>query len=343
MKVVVTGAAGLVGSHCCEFYAKKGCHVVAIDNFMRGTLFGKMGDTKENAEYLVKKFKQVEFHDVDIRNEAQLKKLVSDADLVIHAAAQPSHPKSIEIPIEDFSINAWGTLLLLELARKMAEDAVFIFCSTNKVYGENPNKVPFIEEETRYSYRDIDGIDENMPVDKTLHTPFGVSKLVADIYTQEYGKLYGLKTGVFRLSCVTGPRSRAVEVQNWEPYFLWANLMGKVLNVYGFKGKQVRDVIDARDLVWAFDKFFQRPKSGEVYNMGGGKGNSISILESFKVIEELTGKPMKYVFKPKRKGDHRIYITDLRKFQSHYDWEIKIDVNQIFRDIYNWMSQNLSL
>jgi CDP-paratose 2-epimerase len=340
MKVLVTGGAGLVGSHACEFYAKQGHDIIAVDNYMREALFGKMGSTKANAEFLMKNFPNIKFYNADVRDEKEMKQLVKDADLIIHTAAQPSHPKSIEIPIEDFNINAWGTLLLLETVRKVADGAVFIHCSTNKVYGENPNKVPTTEKRTRYDYVDKDGIDEDMPVDHTVHTPFGVSKLAADLYAQEYGQLYGLKTGIFRMGCITGPRAMAVEAHNWEPYFLWIDMTGKVLNVYGFKGKQVRDVIDARDLVKAFDKFARKPRPGEVYNMGGGRKNSISLIESFRIIEGITGKPMKYVLKPKREGDHKVYISDLRKFKSHYDWDTQIDLNKIFRDIYNWMIQN---
>lgn len=342
MKVLVTGGAGLVGSHACEFYAKQGHEIIAVDNYMRGILFGKMGSTKANAEFLMKNFPNIKFYNIDIRNEREIKQLIKDVDLIIHTAAQPSHPKSIEIPIEDFSINAGGTLSLLETVRKVADNAVFIHCSTNKVYGENPNKVPTVEKETRYDYADRDGIDENMPVDHTMHTPFGVSKLAADLYAQEYGKLYGLKTGIFRMGCITGPRAMAVEAHNWEPYFIWVNVTANVLNVYGFKAKQVRDVIDARDLVRAFAEFSQKPRSGEVYNIGGGRKNSVSLLESFKIIENITGKPMNYLLKPKREGDHKVYISDLGKIKSHYDWNIKIDLNQVFRDIYNWIVQNLN-
>ena len=342
MKVIITGGAGLVGSHSCEFYAKQGHEVIAVDNYMRGLIFGERGNTKANAEFLKRNFPNIKFYNLDIRDEKEIKQLFRDVDLIIHTAAQPSHPKSIEMPIEDFSINAWGTLLLLETVRTVAEDAVFIHCSTNKVYGENPNKVPIIEKETRYDYADRAGIDEKMPVDNTMHTPFGVSKLAADLYAQEYGLLYGLKTGIFRMGCITGPRAMAVESHNWEPYFTWVNLTGGLLNVYGFKGKQVRDVIDARDLVQVFDTFCQKPRPGEVYNIGGGRKNSVSLLESFKIIENITRKPMRYILKPKREGDHKVYISDLRKFKSHYNWDIKIYLNQIFRDIYNWIKLNHS-
>ncbi|MFQ6135491.1 MAG: NAD-dependent epimerase/dehydratase family protein, partial [Nitrososphaerales archaeon] len=290
MKVVVTGGAGLVGSHCCELYAKRGAQVISVDNNMRGTLFGDSGSIRDNAEVLVKNYPNIEMHEVDVRRP-EIRELVSGADLIIHAAAQPSHPKSIFIPEEDFMINAWGTLNLLEAARAKAEDAVFIHCSTNKVYGENPNTLPIVEKETRYDYDGIEGVDESLSLDHTMHTPFGVSKVAADLYTQEYARLYGLKTGIFRMGCITGPRSKAVEMHNWIPYFFRVNLEEKVLNIYGFKGKQVRDIIDARDLTLAFDKFSQSPWAGEAYNIGGGQKNSISILESFERIEKLTGKP----------------------------------------------------
>ncbi len=339
MKVLITGGAGLVGSYCCEFYASEGNEVVAIDNFMRGKLFGGMGNTESNANFLLNKFKNIQFLNADLRDADKIKSLLIDADLIIHAAAQPSHPKSIEMPLEDFSINAFGTLQLLELIRKFNDNAVVINCSSNKVYGENPNTIPkIIEEETRYDYSDRDGIDETLPVDGTLHTPFGVSKLAADVYGQEYGRLYGLKVGTFRMGCITGPMAKAVELHNWEPYFLWVNMQGQTLNVYGFKGKQVRDVIDARDLVRAFNFFAENPRSGEAYNMGGGRKNSISLLESFKLIESITSKPMKFVMKPKREGDHQVYISDLSKFKSHYPkWDIQIGLHQIFTDIYNWL------
>ena len=310
---------------------------------MRGKLFGEMGNTKSNADLLLTKFKdKIAFYNADIREEGKMKELIKDVDLIVHTAAQPSHPKSIEVPLEDFSINAWGTLQFLELTRKFNDDAVFINCSTNKVYGENPNTIPEIgEKETRYDYADRDGIDENLPLDNTIHTPFGVSKVAADLYGQEYGRLYGLKTGTFRMGCITGPMAKAVELHNWEPYFIWVNITDQVLNVYGFKGKQVRDVIDARDLVKAFGMFVQKPRPGEAYNMGGGRKNSISLLESFKLIESITGKPMKWVLKPKREGDHQVYITDLSKFKSHYpDWNIQIGLRTIFTDIYNWLIAN---
>ena len=336
MKVVVTGGSGLVGSHCCELYAKKGAEVVSIDNNMRGTLFGDSGSTSENELVLRKKYPNIKMHNLDIR-DPKIGDILEGAEIIIHTAAQPSHPKSISIPLEDFEINARGTLHLLEATRKNADDAVFIHCSTNKVYGENPNTLQIVEKETRYDYNGLDGVDESLSLDNTMHTPFGVSKVVGDLYAQEYAKLYGLKTGIFRMGCITGVGSKAVELHNWIPFFFKVNLQEKMLNIFGFKGKQVRDIIDARDLSSAFDMFSQSPRPGEVYNMGGGRKNSISILESLKMIEKLTGKPMKYQFKPGREGDHQVYITDLTKIKLHYDWDITISLENIFRDIYQWL------
>jgi len=341
MKVLVTGGAGLVGSYSCKHFAEQGHDVVAVDNFMRGKIFGDSGSTSGNAIQLKKEYSRIDFHEIDIRDTDKLAPLIKGCDIIVHTAAQPSHPKSIEIPLEDFSINAFGTLNILESVRKHADNATFIFTSTNKVYGENPNKLDIIEKETRYDYQKIDGIDENMPLDNTMHTPFGVSKVAADLYCQEYASLYGIKTGIFRLGCITGPMAKAVEMHNWEPYFVKANLDERQLNIYGFKGKQVRDVIDARDLVAAFVEFIKKPRPGEFYNMGGGRKNSVSLLESFKIIESITGKPMKYVIKEGREGDHQVYISDLSKFKSHYPtWDIRIDLNKVFTDLHNSFINN---
>ena len=308
---------------------------------MRKRLFGPYGDTHSNAKVLLKRY-GIKVKAVDIRSR-QIGKLVHGCDLVIHAASQPSHPRSIEIPILDSSININGTLNLLEATRKAARDATFLFCSTNKVYGENVHNLPVVEKEKRFDYAEgIEGVDESMSVDHTLHTPFGVSKLAADTYCQEYARLYGLPTAIFRLSCITGPAAKAVEAQNWEPYFILKNLKGERLNVYGYKGKQVRDVIDARDLVEAFDAFIRAPRPGEVYNMGGGRDNSISLLESFELIESLTGRKMIYELQPKREGDHMIYISNLQKFRRHYPkWHMSYDIKTIFTDLHKVIQSQL--
>lgn len=337
----MTGAAGLVGYHSCDYFSETGAKVVAVDNFMRKRLFGPGGDTRSNAKALWKKHR-IKVRPLDIRSKA-ISKLVQGCDVVVHTASQPSHPKSIEIPILDESININGTLNLLEATRQKAKDAVFLFCSTNKVYGENVHKLPVVELEKRYDYANgILGVDESMPIDQTLHTPFGVSKLAADVYCQEYARLYGLKTGIFRLSCITGPAAKAVEAQNWEPYFIWKNLKQEKLNIYGYKGKQVRDVIDARDLVSAFDEFIRLPHPGEVYNMGGGRENSISLLESFDLIRSMTGKQMIFELGPKREGDHMVYISNIKKFRSHFShWALKYGLRAIFQDLYEALQSHV--
>ena len=343
MKVVVTGGAGLVGSECCRLFAQEGHNVVSVDNYMRGQAFGPEGDTRHVIGSLVREFENISHVEADIRDIDKMLPIIVDADAVIHAAAQPSHPKSIELPLEDFSINASGTLHLLELIRQNSPEAIFVYCSTNKVYGDYPNSLPIVENETRYDFRDVDGISEDLPIDQSMHTPFGVSKVAADLYTQEYARLYGIKTGVFRMSCITGGAAQAVEMHNWEPYFMRKNLTGETLTIYGFKGKQVRDVIHARDLARLFRLFVDNPRPGEVYNIGGGRSNAISLLEAIELIESITGKRMKYKFEHAREGDHQVYITDLTKISMHYDWHVSIALSDIFTDIYRSVSKQLGL
>ena len=336
MKVLVTGAAGLVGSEACKLFSEKDWHVVGIDNYTRGKIFGKEGDTSRIMKDLLREY-NIEHHELDIRDK-KLLHFVRDVDVVVHAAAQPSHPKSIEIPVEDFQINAWGTLHILEGLRRYNNDAIFIFCSTNKVYGDAPNYFNYEIIGKRFEPIDsriYDGFDENLRIDKVLHTPFGVSKTTADLYVQEYANLYGLKTGVFRMGCITGGSAMAVEQHNWEPFFMRKALTGKLLTIYGYKGHQVRDVMHARDLAALFYEFVKKPRTGEVYNIGGGRGNSVSLLEALDLIEEITGKKISYVCGPAREGDHMWWITNLRKVRSHYpNWTIRIDVRSIFKEIY---------
>ena len=341
MKVVVTGGAGLVGSECCRLFAQDGHTVVSVDNYMRGQVFGPEGDTRHVIGSLVREFENISHVEADIRDLERMLPIIADADAVIHTAAQPSHPKSIELPLEDFSINALGTLQLLELIRQHRPELVFVYCSTNKVYGDHPNSLPIVEQESRYDFRDVDGITEDLPIDQSMHTPFGVSKLAADLYTQEYARLYGLKSGVFRMSCITGGAAQAVELHNWEPYFMKKNLTGETLSIYGFGGKQVRDVIHASDLARLFKQFVDTPRPGEVYNIGGGRNNSISLLEAIDLIESITGKRMNYEFKPAREGDHQVYITDLGKVSMHYDWHVSMGLRDIFDDVYHAVSNHL--
>ena len=345
MKVLVTGAAGLVGSEVCKLFVSKGWHVIGIDNYMRGRIFGKDGDTSRVMEKLTKEY-NVEHHLLDIRDE-QVSELIKSVDVVVHAASQPSHPKSIEIPVEDFQINAYGTLFLLESLRKHNKDAVFVFCSTNKVYGERPNYFAFERRGRRLEPVDPllwDGFDESLSLDQTMHTPFGVSKVAGDLYTQEYARLYGLKTGVFRMGCITGGAAMAVEQHNWEPFFVRKALTGEKLNIYGHGGYQVRDVIHARDLAALFYEFAQKPKPGEVYNIGGGRSNSTSLLEAIDLIEDITGKHMVYEFGPAREADHIWYISNLGKVKSQYsNWDIRINLESTFKEIYESQLESLNL
>jgi CDP-paratose 2-epimerase len=335
MRILVTGGAGLVGTECCRLFSEKGWDVVSVDNFMRGKLFGKEGHTKDNLSLL--KDLSIEHHEMDIRDE-RIAGIMKRCDAVIHTAAQPSHPKSIEIPMEDFQINAYGTLYLLETLRQTNKEAPFVFCSTNKVYGEMPNHFAYRKEGKRFvpvSHSLKDGFDESLQIDRNMHTPFGVSKAAADLYTQEYAYLYGLRTGVFRMGCITGSAAKAVEMHNWEPYFVKKALSGEVLNVYGHGGYQVRDVIHARDLALLFYEFIRKPRAGEVYNIGGGARNSISLLESFDLIEEITGKKMIYQPAAEREADHIWWISNINKARSHYPgWDIRTGLKDVFTEIY---------
>lgn len=336
MKILVTGGAGLVGSECCRLFSEKGWDVISVDNYMRGRIFGREGNTKNVMEKIRKDF-NVEHHEIDIRDE-KIIELIKKSDAVIHAAAQPSHPRSIEIPVEDFQINAWGTLFLLENVRKYNKDIPFVFCSTNKVYGDKPNEFKYKKVGKRFEPVDgkfKNGFDETLPIDHIMHTPFGVSKTAADLYTQEYAKLYGLKAASFRMGCITGGTAMAVEMHNWEPFFIKKAMAGEKLTVFGYGGYQVRDVIHATDLAKLFYEFVKNPKPGEAYNVGGARQNSISLLESFDLIEDITGKKMNYVLGSGREADHIWWISNINKARSHFpSWDIRIGLKEIFTEIH---------
>ncbi len=344
MKVLITGGAGLVGSECCRLFNEKGWEVHSVDNYTRKNLFGNEGDTHSNMEKLEKEM-DIHQHEMDIRDE-KIVDLIKETDAVIHTAAQPSHPKSIEIPLEDFQINAYGTLHLLEAVRKHNKDIPFVFCSTNKVYGEAPNYFSYKRVGKRFEPIDIslhDGFDENLGIDQCMHTPFGVSKVAADLYTQEYAQLYGLKTGSFRMGCITGGAAKAAELHNWEPYFIKKAMTGEELTVYGHEGYQVRDVIHAADLAKLFYEFIQNPKPGHVYNIGGARKNSISLLESFDLIEKVTGKQMNYKLGPEREADHIWWISDISKAKMHYpNWDIRIGLEETFKDIHDALEKDMA-
>jgi CDP-paratose 2-epimerase len=336
MKVLVTGAAGLVGIECCKLFASEGWDVVSVDNYMRGKIFGSDAETKDNIQRARKDY-GLEHHELDIRDD-KIGPLVKKVDAIVHAAAQPSHPRSIEIPMEDFQINAFGTLSLLEATRRYNKDAPFVFCSTNKVYGEAPNYFSYKKTGRRLEPLDPslwDGFDESLRIDRLMHTPFGVSKAAADMYCQEYAHLYGLKTGSFRMGCITGGSAKATELHNWEPFFVKKAMTGEMLTVFGHGGYQVRDVIHGADLAKLFYAFVKRPRAGEVYNIGGGRKNSISLLESFDLIERVTGKKIRYQLGPAREADHIWWISDIGKARLHYpDWDIRIGLEEVFTDIH---------
>lgn len=340
MRVLVTGGAGLVGYECCKLFSERGWNVSSVDNYTRARIFGKEGNTEDNTKALLSKY-DIDYHNFDVRDD-RIVDLVKQSDAIVHTAAQPSHPKSIEIPLEDFQINAYGTLFLLEAVRKHGKkDTPFVFCSTNKVYGDAPNNFAFKKVVKRFEPADQnlwDGFDTSLRIDRVMHTPFGISKTTADLYTQEYSYLYGLKTGVFRMGCITGGAARAVEMHNWEPYFIKKALKGEKLTIYGHEGYQVRDVIHASDLANLFHAFVTNPRPGEVYNIGGGRQNSISLREAIDLIEEVTGKRLEYDLGQEREADHIWWISNLSKARSHYpDWKLQFNLKNIFTEIYEQM------
>lgn len=337
MKVLVTGGAGLVGTETCKLFSSEGWEVISVDNYSRAKIFGKDAETKTNIDATRKEY-SIEHHEIDIRDE-KIGELVKKVDAVVHTAAQPSHPRSIEIPMEDFQINAYGTLFILEQVRKLNPSVPFVHCSTNKVYGEAPNYFAYKKVNKRFEPLDPslwDGFDESLRLDRMMHTPFGVSKTTGDLYCQEYAHLYKLKTGIFRMGCITGGAAKAVEMHNWEPFFVKKALTGEELTIFGHGGYQVRDVIHAADLAKLFLEFVKAPRPGEVYNIGGSRKNSISLLESIDLIEEVTGKTLRYKLGPEREADHIWWISDIGKARLHYpNWDIRIGLKEVFTDIHD--------
>jgi len=339
-KALITGSTGLIGSESAKFLVKKGFHVIGIDNDMRAYFFGKEGSTKWNYERL-KKYKNYEHYNIDIRNETAIEQVFKENNfsLIIHTAAQPSHDWAVKEPLTDFTINAYGTLILLENFRKYCPEAVFIFTSTNKVYGNNPNKLPVIELETRYElptgHKFYNGIDESMSIDNCIHSIFGASKVSADIMVQEYGKYFQLATGVFRCGCLTGPAHSATQLHGFLAYLTKCIVTGKKYTIFGYKGKQVRDNIHSFDLINAFWYYYQNPRPGEVYNMGGGRELSISILEAIDKVETILNKKAIYEYsQTTRKGDHIWYISNISKFKRGYpQWKITYNLDKILIEL----------
>ena len=340
-KILITGSTGLIGSESVRFFANKSFKIIGIDNDMRKYFFGNDGSTEWNKKLLINEFPNYEHYNLDIRDTQNIELLFKKHkfDLIIHAAAQPSHDWAAKEPMTDFTINANGTLILLENFKKHCSDAVFIFTSTNKVYGDTPNNLPLIELKTRYdldkNHHYYNGIDESMSIDNSMHSLFGASKVSADVLVQEYGKYFGLYTGIFRGGCLTGPAHSGAELHGFLAYLAKCIITGKKYSVFGYNGKQVRDNIHSYDLVTAFYNFYKNPRKGEVYNIGGSRYSNISIIEAIKKIEEITGKKAVVEFVDQnRKGDHIWYISNVSKFKNHYpNWDFKYDINLIINDI----------
>jgi len=342
---IVTGSAGLIGSEASRHFANVGLDVVGIDNDMRREFFGEEASTSRQRERLQDELGDRYRHiNGDIRDREQIdslvKKLGSEIALVVHAAAQPSHDWAARDPHTDFSVNACGTLNLLEAVRRHAPDAVFIFTSTNKVYGDAPNRLPLVELETRWeiepTHRYVRGIAEDFSIDQSLHSLFGASKVAADVLVQEYGRYFGMRTACFRCGCLTGPNHAGTQLHGFLAYLVKCAATGTPYSVFGYRAKQVRDNIHSADLIAAFDEFFRAPRSGEVYNMGGARFSNCSMLEAITICEEITGRPMDWTYvETNRTGDHIWWVSDVSKFCAHYPaWELTYDVPRICREIY---------
>jgi CDP-paratose 2-epimerase len=339
-KLLVTGSSGLIGSEVVTFFCGQGWQVNGLDNNMRRDFFGPQGDTSWNKKRLEKEFAGFRHHEIDIRDRAKVLDVVGEIKpaAIVHAAGQPSHDLAAQRPFDDFDVNASGTLNLLEAARRACPEAPFIYFSTNKVYGDGPNRLHLVEKETRWDYadpEDFDGIKETFPIDHTMHSIFGASKVAADVMVQEYGRYFQMPSCCLRAGCLTGPNHSGVELHGFLSYLIRCNLEGRTYRIYGFRGKQVRDNIHSYDVAQFVSHFIQSPRAGEVYNLGGGRDNSISILEAFRLIEEISGKKMSYEFlEENRKGDHLCYISDLSKTKAHHpNWKVTKDLKVTFREI----------
>jgi CDP-paratose 2-epimerase len=341
---IVTGAAGLIGSETCKRFHKEGLEIAGIDNDMRARFFGPEASTKNTRKTLEGSLKNYQHFEADIRDfaaiEAIFKKFGKDVKAVVHTAAQPSHDWAAREPHTDFGVNATGTLNMLEATRLHCPDAAFIFTSTNKVYGDTPNRLPLEEKEQRWeiqaSHAYWPGIDETMSIDQTKHSLFGASKVAADVLVQEYGRYFGMKTVCFRGGCLTGPAHAGTELHGFLAYLMKCTVSGKPYRVFGYKGKQVRDNIHSHDLVEAFSQFISAPRSGEVYNMGGSRHSNCSMLEAIEFCQQISGKKLDWTYvEDNRIGDHIWWISDVRKFQGHYpQFKYKYDLKGILKEIH---------
>ncbi|MDZ4668201.1 MAG: NAD-dependent epimerase/dehydratase family protein [bacterium] len=349
---IVTGSSGLVGGESVEFFTKKFDLVVGIDNNLRSYFFGADGSTLWNKNRLEEKYTNFKSYDTDIRDYVGLEKIFkefgSDIKLIIHAAAQPSHDWAAKEPLTDFGVNATGTLNMLELTRLNCADAVFIFTSTNKVYGDTPNNLPLVELEKRWEIAEdhaffAHGIDETMSIDQTKHSVFGASKVAADIMVQEYGKYFGIKTGVFRGGCLTGPNHSGAQLHGFLAYLMKCAISGTHYTIFGYEGKQVRDNIHSSDLVNMFWHYYQNPRMGEVYNAGGGRFANCSMLEAIEWCEKISGKKMSYNYsETNRIGDHIWYISNVNKFKLHYPtWNWQYNLEATLLEMHDKMNERM--
>ena len=349
IKVLVTGSNGLIGSEVCLYFADRGFEVHGIDNNQRAVFFGPPGDTRWNQRRLEESIAHFYHHEVDIRDRNAVDKTIKEVvpNVIVHAAAQPSHDLAAAIPFDDFETNAVGTLNLLETARRYCQDSPFIYMSTNKVYGDAPNSIPLEELPNRWDYSDPafqDGIPEGFTIDQSKHSLFGASKVAADVMVQEYGRYFGMPTCCLRGGCLTGPQHSGVELHGFLSYLVKCNIEGREYRVYGYKGKQVRDNIHSEDVAAFMYQFYLNPKCAEVYNLGGGKENSCSIFEAFELTQSITGLSQRYTYiDQNRNGDHICYYSDLRKMKSHYpSWSITKSLPQIIGEISDAWKQRLA-
>lgn len=334
-RVLITGGAGMVGSRCAERFSIGRDKIIVLDNLMRSSMFGYSKASVEHNWRFLGKFKNITRVKGDVRSVRDVKKAIGKGvDLVIHTAGQPGVPSSVRAPVIDFNINAFGTLNVLEQTRSISPKATFIYCSTNKVYGENVDKIPLVELPTRYAYSGVTGVNETMPVDNTGHTPYGASKLTGDLYVQEYGRLYNMRTGVFRMSCIYGPRQFGFEDQGWVAWFIIAKLFKKPITIFG-DGKQVRDMLFVNDLVRAFNLFDYCGKQGSsVYNIGGGVGNTMSLREFVTQLD------LNVDYADWRPSDQKVYVTDISKVKKELGWKPAISTSEGIRRLQEWIKAN---
>jgi CDP-paratose 2-epimerase len=340
-KLLVTGSSGLIGSEVVDYFCRLGWEVHGVDNNMRADFFGPGGDTRWNQRRLLDLHKEFRHHELDIRDRVAVLKCIDELRpaAVVHTAAQPSHDLAASRPFDDFDVNATGTLNLLEAVRRHVPEAPFAHMSTNKVYGDRPNTIRLKELATRWEYDDpayANGIDEDFSIDQSKHSLFGASKVAGDVMVQEYGRYFGMKTCCLRGGCLTGPNHAGVELHGFLSYLVKCNVEGRCYKVFGYKGKQVRDNIHSLDVARFIHAFIENPRSGEVYNIGGGRDNSVSIFEAFDRAAAVSGKKMQFEYVDKnREGDHICYISDLTKMRTHYPaWDISKSLDDIFQEIF---------